>query len=1327
MKRRTIAIWLLVISMLVPNLAFGAEASEDTHWGIERMKKWQDKGLINGYPDGSLRPDEGITRAQFARMLRSVFQYAVPQSTVEQKSFTDVEAGGWYSKDVAAAAAAGIINGYPDGSFRPNELVKRQDAATMLAAAYKLKEQASLAAFKDAGQVSSYAQQPVQQLVHAGVLKGYSDGTIRPMNTMTRAEAIALLDGLTGELIQDKGTVSNRTIEGNLVVQSPDVKLEGVNVTGSVYVAPGVGDGDLHLKDVHIDGTLHINGGGVDSIYIDNSTANTIVVNRLEGKVRIVITNESNIGSLYVERDTIIELDQNSIIKLLSFLEGSKGSQLKADGKIEQLLNAAGVELPGQPGSGTDSGSDGGYTPTPQPTRPPVDEWKLVWSDEFDRSGENLDDNGVDLDKWGYQLGTGSQYGLDGWGNDEQQYYRAENIKVEDGFLKITAQHEQFEDKPYTSGRIFTEPTFSQTYGKFEARMKLPAGQGLWPAFWMMPVDSVYGTWAASGEIDIMEAKGRLLNEIGGAIHYGRNWPNNKFTAETYHFPEGRDITDFNVYGLEWEPGELRWYVNGQLYQKLNNWDSWGDGQPAKYAFPAPFDQPFYMILNLAVGGNYDGGRLPQESDLPAEMLVDYVRVYELTGREYREATEPSIEVEPIEAPYKEAVNGSYVYDPQYEQDVKIVTSGDQSLDEMNWNFVYLDQFGGAAKLDIKELDGTKLAKTSIQQPGYETHAVQLIQHVTLGKGRWYKLSFDARSDANRSMAVKLGGGESRGWSVYSDNYDIQLTNSLQRFERVFQMSADTDKLARLEFNMGVNASPVWIGNVKLEEIEALDPFQEFADKEPLANGNHIYNGSFDLGRMDRLTYWSSELAEETEAAFSVDVVKRELHVNIVKGGEAASDVVFQQQGVQAVGGNDYELSFNARADQPRTIQVALLKEDGTINSEPQSVSLAEENERYSVTFSIEGEGAVSYGKLAFWLGGEAVDVYLDDIVLLRTTDNFIGELPLEHQFPLKNGDFSNETENWNEHVQGRYDGWDLQSGYSVEDDVLRFKVSSTGNEPWDVMLAQAGLDLKNNQTYIVSLDAKASHEREVELILETSNYARHLEERLAITEDWKTYSFELPMTQDALLDFKLLLGKLKDAAELPEHDVWIDNVRVEVKDARSKAFFAVNGYFDHGLDGWAQHVQGVYDGPSRANIKVEDGALRASIEHSGAKPWDIVLFQEAAVSLKKGETYVVSFVARASEERTIDAIVENSTYMRSLNQPVKLTKDAQRYSYEFTMERDELVQLKFLFGHQDEVAGEIGSDVAHIVEIDNVLFERKGAREAAGELAREQHELHNG
>jgi len=246
----------------------------------------------------------------------------------------------------------------------------------------------------------------------------------------------------------------------------------------------------------------------------------------------------------------------------------------------------------------------------------PGDSLTLVWSDEFDAAQ-------LDPETWFFETGDGSQYGIPGWGNNELQYYLPANTWLANGMLTIEAREESTNGFDYTSARINTRDRFAFRYGRIEARIRLPGGQGLWPAFWLLPQDDQYGTWAASGEIDIMEAVnlgGAGGNDVHGTIHYGGPWPNNVFSGEAYFDPA--DATaEFHTYTIEWDATEIRWYVDGVLYSMRNTWFSTGG------AFPAPFDQPFYILLNVAVGGNFPGS--PDAGTVfPVTMEVDWVRVY---------------------------------------------------------------------------------------------------------------------------------------------------------------------------------------------------------------------------------------------------------------------------------------------------------------------------------------------------------------------------------------------------------------------------------------------------------------------------------------------------------------------------------------------------------------------------------------------------------------------------------------------------------------------------------------------------------------------------
>ena len=769
----------------------------------------------------------------------------------------------------------------------------------------------------------------------------------------------------------------------------------------------------------------------------------------------------------------------------------------------------------------------------------PAEAWTLVWSDEFDGTASTPDSNGLDLSKWGYQNGTGAQYGLDGWGNNELQYYSKDNIEVKDGNLIIKPKLETREGKPYTSGRIWTSPTFSKKYGKFEARIKLPAGTGFWPAFWMMPKNDVYGGWAASGEIDIMEARGRLTDHVGGTLHYGGGWPKNIYSGSNYYFPEGQSITDFHDYAIEWEPGEIRWYVDGILYQTQSNWYTVGRDGEEKYAFPAPFDQEFYLILNLAIGGNYDGGRQPDPSIFQSNptMEVDYVRAYELVGRPYKTPMDPKVEKEPLPAGAKAPDStGNLVNDVNFEKGIKDNREGIDSNFGDGWNFVYNQQFGGQATVNVEELNGRNYAKVNVINAGTQPYSVQLEQHTTLGKGRWYEFSFDAKADKNRTLNAKLGGGPDAGWAVYSDSYTINLTTELKSFRQVFQMTKDSDIRTRIEFNCATSTGPVWIGNVRVAEID--EPQIDYnASKAPLPNsGNHIYNGAFDKYNVDRMAYWNFKSASGTSAAAFVPESTRELNVDLVNGGAALSDVTIDQRGIQLVKNNTYTLTFKARATVDRTIKFKFTSKDDTVTFTEKDINLTTASNSYELSFTMPATDLEA--QLAFMLGGSSGKVYLDDVKLLRTTVDYTGV----DLYPLKNGGFNQQLIGW-ETI--------LDSGgaavFSTEDGAAKIDVTNLGSNPWSIMLIQGNLPLVKGIEYTLSFKARASAQRSMALTLENASYARAFDSQaLTLTTEWKTFNFTVKPAVSEVLALKYLLGRVDAAAVVGT--VYIDDVVLQVK-----------------------------------------------------------------------------------------------------------------------------------------------------------------------------------
>ena len=293
--------------------------------------------------------------------------------------------------------------------------------------------------------------------------------------------------------------------------------------------------------------------------------------------------------------------------------------------QLKALLIAAIIVVSGC-SSGNDNSAKGGDLDNPP--APTAAEYEMVWSDEFDESGLNADN-------WDVQTGDGSSEGNPGWGNQELQYYTADNISLDNGNLVIEARAGDSPDSgyDYTSARIRTQGKMDITYGRIEASIQVPSGVGLWAAFWMLGTDpSVYGGWPSKGEIDIMESFGGDTPVAQSALHYGMSAPQNQFVYKTN---EDTDPTDgFHQYAVEWDVEQIRWYIDGEHYytvRKDTYWNYYYDGMMNGFVEggeSAPFDEDHHIILNMAVGGNLPGAPT-DPSVFPAQMLVDYVRVYQ--------------------------------------------------------------------------------------------------------------------------------------------------------------------------------------------------------------------------------------------------------------------------------------------------------------------------------------------------------------------------------------------------------------------------------------------------------------------------------------------------------------------------------------------------------------------------------------------------------------------------------------------------------------------------------------------------------------------------
>ena len=255
--------------------------------------------------------------------------------------------------------------------------------------------------------------------------------------------------------------------------------------------------------------------------------------------------------------------------------------------------------------------SAGAQTAAPDPandnrplTQPPG--WVLDWHDEFD---------GPVLDRGKWRIETGNPQN----GNHESQVYtgRPENLRIDGGMLIIEARREKTDGHAFTSARINSSGLRERTYGRYEARIRIPQGQGIWPAFWLLGADCKATGWPRCGEIDIMENIGKEPDLVHGTMH-GPGYSGAKGFGAPQKIERGTYADDFHVYAAEWEPGEVRWYRDGILYHTARPDTVGGDWV---------FEHPFFVILNLAVGGDWPG--YPDATTrLPQRMLVDYVRVF---------------------------------------------------------------------------------------------------------------------------------------------------------------------------------------------------------------------------------------------------------------------------------------------------------------------------------------------------------------------------------------------------------------------------------------------------------------------------------------------------------------------------------------------------------------------------------------------------------------------------------------------------------------------------------------------------------------------------
>ncbi|MEE1217530.1 MAG: carbohydrate binding domain-containing protein [Agathobacter sp.] len=665
--------------------------------------------------------------------------------------------------------------------------------------------------------------------------------------------------------------------------------------------------------------------------------------------------------------------------------------------------------------------------------------------------------------------------------------------------------------KSYTSGRISTQNKQTFTYGRFECRAKVSKGQGYLPAFWLMANDeNVYGQWPRCGEIDCMEVMGQETNKAYGTIHYGN--PHSE-SQGTYTIKDGADFSDaFHTFTCDWEPGKITWYVDGVKYHEESDWYSTTVGQ-GTLTYPAPFDQPFYIILNLAVGGSWVGNPNDETSFENNPYEIDYVRVYQKDSYD-----------EDVKRPVKEVT----LRDP--DATGNYINNGDFSVkedlsDDTDWKF--LTALEGEAEASID--NNTMTVKTTNE--GTVDYSVQLVQaDLPFEKGATYQVQFDAYASADREMGVDIKAPD-HGYMSYMPHQDAQLTTEKQTYTYTFKMGDASDANGRLEYNMGAKGftADIYISNVSVKKIKEADP-NEKEEKTVLANGNYVYNGSFQEGDK-HLGYWNISNAENADVTVTPFSDGRRLKVTM--SGNEKSAVVISQEDLAFATGTPYKFSFTASSDADNTITANI---GGHV-----------------YTFDIKAGETKDF---AVELPSDAEYVNHDiSITLGMQGKTWIDNVSLVENALIKNGSFNDGTTGYTVYIDSS-----AKASYVVDslkdDNALAVTINDTGDQDWKVQIKQENIKLEKGKTYKLKFKAKSSLNRQIRVVMqgqENRGWSVYSNDNIVdLTNEYQTFEDTFTMNEDTdtAAFFSACLGKIGDNRITTQHEVRIDDISLEeVKD----------------------------------------------------------------------------------------------------------------------------------------------------------------------------------
>ncbi|MFR3868613.1 MAG: carbohydrate binding domain-containing protein [Coprococcus sp.] len=659
--------------------------------------------------------------------------------------------------------------------------------------------------------------------------------------------------------------------------------------------------------------------------------------------------------------------------------------------------------------------------------------------------------------------------------------------------------------KSYTSGRISTQNLKTFTYGRFEVRAKVPNGQGYLPAFWLMANDeNVYGQWPRCGEIDCMEVMGQDTNKLYGTIHYGNPHAESQ---GTYTIKDGEKSfsDDFHTFTCDWEPGKITWYVDGIKYHEESNWHSTTEGQ-GTLTYPAPFDQPFYIILNLAVGGSWVGNPNEETSFVNNPFVVDYVRVYQKDSYD-ENVTRPEVKFEPTNEPDE---SGNYIKNSTFAE-------AEDLTDDTNWKFI--TALDGAATAEIK--DNSMVIKT--EKAGTVDYSVQLIQaNVPFEKGATYEVSFDAQASENRKMNVDVKAPD-RGYQSYMKTMVPELTTEMKHFSTQFVMKADSDVNGRLEFNMGnAGSGDIVLKNVVVRKTAEPDPNAK-EEKTILANGSCIYNGSFQEGK-NHLGYW-----DITPEGADIKVTGLSDGRRLVTEGKSVtisqSDLAFKE-------GTAYALSFDAYAQNGATVVA-------TVGGNTYKVNVEAGNEKKDYVVKIPATAKFTDKTVSLKIEGA---ISLDNVKMVEDAK-------------IKNGSFNDSLSGYEVYVDSTAKATVVVDSLK-ENNALDVTVDDTGADDWRIQIKQNNVLLEKGKKYKLSYEAKSTIDRKIRVVMQGGEalgwpvYSEHSDDQdandgiVTLTSEYQKFTEEFIMTEetDAQAFLSICLGNVGGQIT-DQHRIVIDNI----------------------------------------------------------------------------------------------------------------------------------------------------------------------------------------